>query len=767
MNTPRWVQLWRERLDFLRSEEATAFDPAHKFKLRKDIEEAQAKLAEWAPPDAPSRPGPAPTHLRHCATRLFGRDDELAWLDRAWNGGVAKVASIVAWGGVGKTSLVAEWRNRLFVDGRAPEWMFDWSFYSQGVRERGAAPVDKFLRAALIYFGDPVMADSAVSGWEKGARVAQLVSQRRALLILDGLEPLQHAERSSVDPGGIKEPSIEALLKGLAARNGGLCVVTTRVKLAELDRFGPTLAPRLDLDTLTDTAGADLLASLLEPAVGRPVRSTPAEREEISSDMRGHALTLQLLGVYIQRALGDIRRWRDIDFSRANEEIGGRAFRVIEAYVTWLSSGGLRGQQQLASLRLLGFFDRPADPGCIEALLAPPAIIGITDPLVGLDTQGWALLMASLEEMRLVVRNQYDLQPVWGYDEAAAQRTGHQRQPTESPKEQLPPTPGPAEFLDAHPLVREFFAHELHRTNEAGWRDGHWRLYLHLCDSVPHWPEGIEGLAPLYQAVVHGCAAGRVHETCANVYRARILRGDRFYSTHQLGAASADLAALACFFERVWDTPSTELEDAVQAWLSHEAAFRLGAVGRLREALGPMRAGLERRIRSGAWRNAAISAFGLSGFELTLGFTGAAVEDAAKSVEYANRSEDGYVVVVSHAALADALHQAGDAANALALFMQAEAMQGVQEPAHPLLYSLQGYQYCDLILSVAERDAWHRAPVDSVRTDRYLRLCREVSNRATRSRTLAPGRFSLLSIVPGHLIHVILGRDPSGVWAVA
>ena len=36
---------------------------------------------------------------------------------------------------------------------------------------------------------------------------------------------------------------------------------------------------------------------------------------------------------------------------------------------------------QLAAVRLLGLFDRPADPGCLAALRAEPAIAGLTEPL--------------------------------------------------------------------------------------------------------------------------------------------------------------------------------------------------------------------------------------------------------------------------------------------------------------------------------------------------------------------------------------------------
>jgi hypothetical protein len=58
------------------------------------------------------------------------------------------------------------------------------------------------------------MAGSAQGAFEKGRRLAQLVGERQALLILDGLEPLQYAPTSPT-PGELKETVRESgVLKG-------------------------------------------------------------------------------------------------------------------------------------------------------------------------------------------------------------------------------------------------------------------------------------------------------------------------------------------------------------------------------------------------------------------------------------------------------------------------------------------------------------------------------------------------------------------------
>ena len=131
-------------------------------------------------------------------------------------------------------------------------------------------------------------------------------------------------------------------------------------------------------------------------------------------------------------------------------------------------------------------------------------------------------------------------------------------------------------------------------------------------------------------------------EACDKVYLARILRREENYSTKKLGAFGSDLGAIACFFETPWSRVSPALTEADQAWLLNEAAFCLRALGRLTEALEPMRAGLEMRVKPGSWKNAAISASNLSELELTLGEVAGAVGDAEQSVSHADRSGDAF-----------------------------------------------------------------------------------------------------------------------------
>ena len=75
------------------------------------------------------------------------------------------------------------------------------------------------------------------------------------------------------------------------------------------------------------------------------------------------------------------------------------------------------------------------------------------------------------------------------------------------------------------------------------------------------------------------------------------------------------------------------------------------------------------------------------------------MEYGRRAVEYADRSGDGFTREVARSNQANAQHQAGRPEAADKLFREAERLQQKRQPKYPLLYALQGYRYCDLLLS--------------------------------------------------------------------
>jgi tetratricopeptide (TPR) repeat protein len=321
-----------------------------------------------------------------------------------------------------------------------------------------------------------------------------------------------------------------------------------------------------------------------------------------------------------------------------------------------------------------------------------------------------------------------------------------------------------AEAVDAHPLVREYFAKQLRQGQSEAYRAGHGRLFEHLCQSTPERPDTLDGLQPLYQAVAHGCLAGRQQQACDRVYFERILRGagrDGFYSTKKLGAIGAELGAVAAFFDEPWARVSPNLTEADQAWLLNQAAATLRALGRLTEALQPMRAGLGMYVQWMDWRNAAIVASNLSELGVALGRLGEAVVDARQAVTLADQSGDAFQRMSKRAMAADALHQSGRRGEAGTLFAEAETMQKERQPKFDLIYSLQGFRYCDWLLGPAERAAWLAllrgpgGPPAQVGPqhgqDDFASLCAEVERRATTTLAWVTPQNWLLDIALDHL----------------
>jgi Uncharacterized protein containing a TIR (Toll-Interleukin 1-resistance) domain len=682
--------------------------------------------------------------MKYAPSNLIGREAETKVLNDAWDQVVRgetkrpHILTFVALGGEGKTSVVAKWAVDLaFRDWPGCEAVLAWSFYSQGTREQLAASSDLFLNEALSFFGDAAMAGSAAGAFDKGRRLAQLVGEQRALLILDGLEPLQYAPTSPT-PSELKDQGIAALLKGLAANSRGLCVVTTRYSIPDLRAYvGQTVAEK-KLARLSTEAGVALLQSFgvkgsLRKTIPSSDGRTLNEYDKLVEDVQGHALTLNLLGSYLRDAHGgDIRKRDLIRLSEANaEEQGGHAFHVMDAYVESLANGGktaddqAKGRRALALLRLLGLFDRPATAGTLPALWEGEAIAGLTEPLIGISEAQRNVALQRLEDAKLLT---------------VMREHGS----------------GVLVALDAHPLLREYFGQRLRDAQPEAWRAAHRRIYEHLCATTEDKPDAtLEDLQPLYEAVAHGCHAGMQQEAREKVYRDRIVRGNEFYSARKLGAFGSDLGAVACFFETPWSRVSPALTEADQSWLLMVAAFNLRALGRLTEALEPMRVSGEMDVKVEEWEGAATSYGNLSELELTLGKVAGAVGHAEQSESYADRGGDASQRMLNRTTLADALHQAGRRDESEARFAEAEQMQAERQSDYPLLYSLQGFLYCDLLLSEAEREAGKTEA--ERKNDEGLVLCRAVAERAAQSLKWEEGMRGA-PLLDFALHHLTLGR---------
>jgi tetratricopeptide (TPR) repeat protein len=617
---------------------------------------------------------------------LFGRDEALGWLDAAYNDSQSGVLALYGFGGVGKSALVRYWLEARFSETRpdAPRFL-GVSFYSQGTREQ-AGSSDQFLIQALETFGEQDAAQK--SAWDRGQRLAELVVARPTVLVLDGLEPLQYGMGAHKLEGQLKDPGVHGLLARLSAQpSKSLCIVTTRLRLEDSDLQNASCVQQ-SVETLSPEAASELLQA-------RGVRGSDEEINAAVEYLGRHPLALVLAAEYLHTfAGGKINRLHEIPLVTEEVKAGRHAKSVMAAYEASLQRDG--DPLDLELLGVLGLFDRPARWEWLKALSAPPAINGVTDHLVSASDRELYEAMSRLRQ--------------WG----------------------MLADPGSLEApeLDAHPLVREYFGERLHSTKESGWREAHSRLFDYLSSTTKEFPDTLMEMEPLYMAVTQGCAAGR-HQETVKMYLRRIRRGREAFSIYKLGAFGAELGALTNFFDFPWQRPVTTITDNYKAFVLGQAGYCLRALGRLIEAVQPLQAGLEARLSLEDWENAAAVAGNLSELYLIIGDMPQAIDYAEQGIELADKSGNGFPQIVNRASLADVLHQAGRLLASEAAFREAEQMQKGWQPQLPILYSLRGFLYCDLLLEQGKYE--------------------EVQSRAVQTLQWAKQQGSLLDIALGHL----------------
>lgn len=618
---------------------------------------------------------------------LFGRQKELEMLDKAWESENTHIISLVAWGGVGKSTLVNKWLERMKADNfRGAQHVFAWTFHSQGTGEK-VTSADLFFSEALSWFGDPDPVKG--SPWDKGERLAQLIRKKKTMLVLDGLEPLQSAYE--YERGKIKDPGIGTLLAELARKNNGLCIITTREEVADLSPFTETTCRR-DLEQISAEAGRALLRI-------SGVQGSDAELEAATGEFGNHALALSLLGVYLRDIKGHhISNASEIPDIDIPIEKGKHPRRMMVAFEKRFGEGA-----ELELLKILGLFDYPAEGGAIAALRAVPQIANLTEHISILSEADWLRLLQKLREKKLI-----------------------------APQSKYEP-----EYLDAHPLLREHFGEKLKNSSPEAWKEAHGRLYEYYMTQAKEYPDTIEEMLPLYRAVAHGCRAGLYQEAYDDVYRQRIRRRDEDFNIKKLGAFGADIAVISGFFEDHWSQPVIGLREDSNSWVLNRVGFDLRALGRLKEAAQPMEASLNDYITQKDWINAAIVASNLSELSLTMGDIAQALDHAKHSAELADRCGDALTRMVTRTALADALHQAGKSDEAKHHFYEASENQNKDQPYYPLLHSMPGFRYSDLLLGKCKY--------------------KEVLNRAGQELGIIEkqGWYSLLDFA---LVHLSLGR---------
>lgn len=283
------------------------------------------RVVGYTPPQRRARLWPlAVEYPLQPAPHFAGREALLAELS-AWAADPitsVRVVSLVAVGGTGKTALAE--RVLSCLPNENPFGVLVWSFYKKPQTEA-------LLRAACEYFlGEaPKETGGLIERLQHGLRD----DSRPHLLILDGLELIQATGRADRPRGALEDPLMKRFLRWLAAGRG------TRTKMLITSRF-----PLLDLEDWRDQGFRSIDLEDLDAAAGRfvlrrrGVKGTDAELDALTESVRGHALTVDVLGLYLQRfGNGDPQNAAKFDLKAfGKQQKAERLGKVLTSYAEQL-----------------------------------------------------------------------------------------------------------------------------------------------------------------------------------------------------------------------------------------------------------------------------------------------------------------------------------------------------------------------------------------------------------------------------------------------
>lgn len=583
---------------------------------------------------------------------FVGREDIMELLQTTWQENSCNVLALSAWGGTGKSSIINKWLDSYAdTNSSKPQKTYSWSFHNQGDTGKKQSSSSEFIDHALKFFNNKQSIFS--SEHQKATHLATLIGAQRNVLILDGLEPFQYSANDSDDVmrGKFRDAGLKALLHQLSIKNEGLCLITTREALD--DEFCSQEAViNHSLENLSEKDSVQLLRN-------KKVQGSDEALILATKDYGHHAFSLTLLGNYLsEQNIQDRSGLPTLDGIHTQAEA---IFGLMSAYEKYLDA---HHPQALALLYVMGLFDHDVKRDVLDMLLTE-----VDDSNSFCDALRKLRRPGQLNKATRLLQS-VDLINIDEQDK-----------------------------LSCHPLTREHFGKNFRRDYPNSWLKSHSKLFEYY-KNLPEkeLPDTEEEMEPLFAAIKHGCAA-RLHEQVLNdVYWPRIKRGDEHYSTKKLGAFSSDLAALSHFFDETWHTLAPELGEKHRASILNWAATRLRALGRLREAVEPMQAGMDIYIKNNQLKYAASVASSLSGLQLIQGDIDKAIQTAEQSIELAYADNDEFWQMAARTTLADALHQAGKPQEAQNLFKEAEEIQQHAYPETPQLQSLWGFRYCDLLL---------------------------------------------------------------------
>ena len=632
-----------------------------------------------APQSSPGRPGGNNlkkifiSKLPNTGEFLLGRSTQLKKLERYKASLKAKIVSVIAAGGEGKTALVSQWLGeQLNTNSDEFEYIYAWSFYSQGIRTDTSVSSDDFFERFSSWLDIDGVAN--LSPWAKAEKIAETMASKKILLILDGLETLQSSNYSKL--GEIQDRNIRHLLVQMAVSNLGFCIITSRVRLSDLDKWTNKSVYQIKLLKLPEKASISLLRRLGVVGQEHLLR-------EVARSVDCHALAVNLLGNWLREAWdGDVRHSRELPtLQEHNTRVSKHAERVMLAYKIWFSRSNSRNE--LLLLMLIGLFDRPSKIDFLEALYKPDPINGLTESLNELSSA----------QIKQIITRLSDIGLIFMADDNA---------------------------LDAHPIIRSWADQELKRFYPGPYLEANRRISSVLSGLVVQQPSNSSDINVLYRAFQHACKANLHEQAFKEILWERIYRGQTYYSLLSLGLWGSDLAAIACLFEVPYTKPLSFLSTSNQAGFLGIAGLDLRSLGRLKEAVRTMEAGLKIHKNIHEHANSARATGNIAELQILVCDFKNALASAISSVRYASACAEHDLECAGWSYLGQIFHYTNIIKKAFSAFRRAEIIQ--QRIDGKILNGTIGFRFCQLLLAKGMfDDVISRASI-SMEQNRYNNL---------------------------------------------
>jgi tetratricopeptide (TPR) repeat protein/class 3 adenylate cyclase len=577
---------------------------------------------------------------------FVGRAEMLKIITEWYNDPEVRIGALIGWGGVGKSALVRKWYDSLGKIKIRPDGIFWWGFYRN-------AYLEPFLNALLRYVSQgQIDPDTIKSPWEKTDKIKEYISKGAYLIILDGLEQMQKAE-SGDEFGKMVHRECTELLHYLADSPGaGLCLVTTRYPMKDLESWRDGSYKML---SLIDLGTPDALAMLRK----RGVKGDDERLKEVIEKYKGHALSLTSVVGFVKRYHnGDITKAPDVKFVFGDKERFKDVNKLLRKYADKMS------EPELVFLNIFSLFRGEVTEKEFAGVFRHK-IQGakFNDVLVKMNELDFKDLVDGLVDWRLI-----------SYDETKKSYT-------------------------THPLIKTYFETAFYDEDK---KLCHKRIYQYFGEHAPERPETLEKMQPLFEQVYHGCSAG-LYDEVAGIYWEKISKKDQYFLVNNLGGWETDLSLIRNFFPE-GDLSQLPLlsKKSDQSWLLNSAGLTLLATGQIKGAEQAFFTALQMAIATKEWENVSGGYHNLAELQFRVGEIEKGLKSARSALVMAKRAGSDWNIVVSKAYLGQILRVLGKNREAEKWFREADQLE--RKISGNRLYSLRGVAYADFLISIRRLD---------------------------------------------------------------